>query len=377
MKGFTLFFSLFIFSSMAVAENGLADKCTWGIDSCDYNGVRIVDLRTGTEKIMDEIGFSKLEVYENTECLYIDDFMEHLNCKKTSYRNSKQFSNLLNKTHSTTEHQAEYFIPLGLTDPEAMAALATTSLGLVVFANDGEVMDFVQKYKTKTTKEIDDFGYSLGREGLGALAFGSYFLGAVLENGKLKKVGLITVTSILASQLITEVVKESFGRKRPVNANSPYEFFNSGHKSFFSGHVSAMFAAAATFSEVYKDDWAGVPYIAYGLAAMVAYGRMHANKHYASDVIMGALAGYLSSKLVLRMHNRDGSNGGLLVAPHYDPETGAIMARFSWVAKKPKSSFSCKEFLSLPQIEKTNHCMDKLFKDNYDDRTLIQKLIGV
>lgn len=339
-----------------------AQDCTWNVNGCFRGGKAIIDLRSWAAIELDKVS----DCRENKACDESRYDLIKTPEKKKKYYSKSDFDQILKKRPSS-EKNAQYFIPLGLSRSEMIAALATASLGLVVFANDQELMDLVQDHKTDATKKIEDFGYIMGRQGVGAIAAGSYFLGAILKNGKLKDVGLITTTAGLASQVITEFFKVGFGRSRPKNADTPYDFFGEG-KSFFSGHASAVFATAAVISEVYKSKRKSVPYITYGVAALVAYARIHAEGHYTSDVLYGALAGVISAKLAYRMHKKDGSHGGLVFSPGYDPRTGTFYANFSFVKRSPEKSFSCKEFKDLHQFDLIELCLDKLFIENYENR---------
>ncbi len=45
-----------------------------------------------------------------------------------------------------------------------------------------------------------------------------------------------------------------------------------------------------------------VPYVAYGLASLVAYSRLNENRHWTSDVFVGSAIGYFVAKGVLARH---------------------------------------------------------------------------
>ncbi|MEO7175787.1 MAG: phosphatase PAP2 family protein [Saprospiraceae bacterium] len=77
---------------------------------------------------------------------------------------------------------------------------------------------------------------------------------------------------------------------------------NSGHNSFPSGHTAQAFAAATFLSEEYKDQFKWIPYLAYGTASSVGLLRMAKNKHYISDVLVGAGLGILSMKISYLTH---------------------------------------------------------------------------
>ncbi len=73
----------------------------------------------------------------------------------------------------------------------------------------------------------------------------------------------------------TYALKFGFDRKRP----------SGGGLSFPSGHTASAFVGASYFQRRY--GWhLGAP--AYAMAAFTGYSRVHAEKHYWSDVIAGA-----------------------------------------------------------------------------------------
>lgn len=67
-------------------------------------------------------------------------------------------------------------------------------------------------------------------------------------------------------------------------------------ESFPSGHTAQAFAAATFLSMEYKDRYPWMPYAAYGLASSVGMMRMANNRHYVSDVLLGAGIGILAMK---------------------------------------------------------------------------------
>lgn len=198
-----------------------------------------------------------------------------------------------------------YFIPLELSDNELLLLAASTSLGIIAFHNDQEIMDTIQKNKTKVTESISSVGNFLGSTAVVPLSAGSYFLSVYYKNNQLKKVALFTVGASMAQSLVTLAVKKVAGRARPNNNEGPNSFFNKhgDDQSFYSGHTSEAFTLATVISEIYKKDYPIVPWVAYGLASVTAYARVHDQQHWASDVIIGAVAGHLITKLALDAMN--------------------------------------------------------------------------
>lgn len=267
---------------------------------------------------------------------------------------AKEFSKLL-KSSPDSRHPG-YFIPLSLTKEELILLAAGTSLGLVVFSQDEEIMDFIQEHKTVQTEMVETVGNLLGREAIIPIAAGSYFLGVVFKDGKLKQVGLLTVGAGLAAQIVTEAFKVGFSRKRPNENVGPYEFFEKGNKSFFSGHAVGAFSLATVIAETYKEkNW--VPYVAYGLATLTAYARMHDHKHWASDVLAGAIMGHLITKATIRLLKNDSSAGGFSVYPIINPITGDFMINLEYSEKQKEAPFKCAK---LPEGEdKIRACIEE------------------
>lgn len=52
------------------------------------------------------------------------------------------------------------------------------------------------------------------------------------------------------------------------------------------------------------------PLVTFGWASIVGYSRMHADKHYFSDVAVGALVGALIGELYYRLGYESGSASG-------------------------------------------------------------------
>ncbi|MDP4174187.1 MAG: phosphatase PAP2 family protein [Bacteroidota bacterium] len=110
--------------------------------------------------------------------------------------------------------------------------------------------------------------------------------------------------SLVYTYTLTEFVKNWTYRQRPDSSDT---------KSFFSGHSSTSFAAASFLFLEFNDylnekmPERTLPKFAakfvsfsilYGWASFVAYSRLKDNKHYLSDVLIGALAGTAISNIV-------------------------------------------------------------------------------
>lgn len=280
--------------------------------------------------------------------------------------NRSELIDLINKNDNGKNGPKPIYIPLSLTNQELIMLAASTSLGLVIFNKDQEVMDFIQDTRTETTQQVADVANLFGKEAVFPIVLGSYFVGLVFDNGNLKQVGLIGVGAGLATQLATEGLKKGFTRKRPNKEDGHDKFFSGeGHYSFASGHTSAAFSLATVFAEVYGDEYPIVPYLSYGVATMTAYARMHDKKHWLTDVIGGAIVGHLVTKLFIRAMEGD-ENGGLVIAPYWTADGDEFGFNISYTPKKPGvKEFKCKEIKD--KYLRVEACMQELFERSYQN----------
>lgn len=130
----------------------------------------------------------------------------------------------------------------------------------------------------------------------------------------------------------TYATKALVGRKRPyvfnprMSVDERYEIAswdgNSVCFSFFSGHAAGAFAAATftstLFTDLYgKSVWSHLVWgSTHTLAALTAYARVKAGRHYPSDVIVGAAVGAAIGYLVPALHRGDaGDRVSVLAGP--------------------------------------------------------------
>ena len=84
-----------------------------------------------------------------------------------------------------------------------------------------------------------------------------------------------------------------------------------------SGHTSSSVCLAAVFDHAY-GHWVGLPL--YALAGFVAFERMDDSEHHFSDVLFGAVLGYVIGNSVASGHDLKVFGGRIL--PYVDPQSG-------------------------------------------------------
>ncbi|HPR33389.1 MAG TPA: phosphatase PAP2 family protein [Prolixibacteraceae bacterium] len=114
---------------------------------------------------------------------------------------------------------------------------------------------------------------------------------------------LIAGESFLFTSAVTHLFKHTTSRARPYDEaiTNPHQWSGPFFKgnSFFSGHTSASFSVASVLAYRYRDTgW--VPVLSYGLATLCGLQRIYENRHWASDVLMGAAVGTATGLFLCR-----------------------------------------------------------------------------
>jgi hypothetical protein len=167
---------------------------------------------------------------------------------------------------------------------------------------------------SRNIKKVSDYVTSFGGvyEGYTLVALGAY--GFIFKNEKVKTTTLLATQSYITAGLIETVLKELTKRERPyyvapgeTEAKGRFHgpFYHAGQefKSFPSGHTTAAFAAATVYAMEYKKSII-VPIVSYTAASLVGLSRITENKHWATDVVLGATLGYLCGRQVVNNYHR-------------------------------------------------------------------------
>ena len=147
-----------------------------------------------------------------------------------------------------------------------------------------------------------------------------YLAGRLSKNERLADVGLHGTEALVIGEVVAVIFKGTIGRQRPYvlprNSNSYGLFrgFGGGDRfrSFPSGHATSAFAAAAAVSSETSRWWPETRWIIgpilYGGAALTGVSRMYNNRHWASDVLIGAGLGTFAGLKVVRYHHTHPGN---------------------------------------------------------------------
>ncbi|NFN87406.1 phosphatase PAP2 family protein [Clostridium sporogenes] len=162
------------------------------------------------------------------------------------------------------------------------------------------ILDFIHKnIANNFLDKIMIFITSIGN--LGLIWIGISLL--LLISKRYRKVGVLCIASLFLSSLIGEVLlKNLVQRGRPFTAVEGINLLIKAPKSFSfpSGHTASSFAVATVVGR--KIEKFKLPI--YILAIAIAFSRLYLYVHYPSDVLVGALIGVISAKIILYMRSK-------------------------------------------------------------------------
>ena len=228
------------------------------------------------------------------------------------------------------------------------AALAGGFAGLTVamFPVDQHIARQLQNPNTQANRFFDNSakGFELiSSPGAYIIGAGMYAVGRFVGYSTLEDICWHGTEAVLLSSVVTGILKGTMGRSRPyVSADTNAHdfkfgrgFSDSDRQSFPSGHSTTAFAAASAVTSEMRRLYPGsIWYVApvmYGGATMVALSRMYHNKHWASDVVLGAAIGTFSGLKVVRYSHTHPDNKldrwvlHAAVAPMPDGRLGLVL----------------------------------------------------
>ena len=119
----------------------------------------------------------------------------------------------------------------------------------------------------------------------------------------------VVLTVILTDQLSVHAFKEVFQRYRPshnlllksqlhLHEYPDGSFYGGGKFGFVSSHAANYFGILTIISSLIRKGW--VKIILLTIALLVIYSRVYLGVHYVSDVLCGALLGFVLAQFVLQ-----------------------------------------------------------------------------
>lgn len=138
---------------------------------------------------------------------------------------------------------------------------------------------------------IRDYGFEYGSPENNYMLTGAvYLVGLATKNEKLRRTGVLLISSATSAGLLQQILKSAVGRARPLSGKSK-DTFNpmwAGDRqfhSFPSGHTILAMTNAHAIAKQFKNVWikTGI----YTLGSVPAISRLWEGKHWLSDVVLG------------------------------------------------------------------------------------------
>ena len=237
--------------------------------------------------------------------------------------------------------------------------VAVASLGVVALSSleDDNVAAWVRGHPNAGAFKLiepwrERSGLSFVNSGSGAWhpkgALAVYTIGLFVRSPAIRDLGMGCLSASEAHAAVRTVVYATVARERPLfsepvngvqveRPGNPYDFKVPGSSnwfgnSFFSGHVTSITSCVTFINTRFHLGY--VEPVLWAFDAGLALGRVADQRHYTSDILLGALLGYSIGKLVgersLKRAERkanDASSGPRRNAPEYSWTDGVYVSR--------------------------------------------------
>ena len=153
---------------------------------------------------------------------------------------------------------------------------------------------FVRSLQNPIIEQIGNFGNRLGHGvTLVLIGIGFFLVGYLWKKDAFRWAAIDSWVAHAVAGIAVQIPKHVIGRPRPRwTHQDAFEYgpsFQGGLDAFPSGHSAASFAVAAVFARYFPQ----LAWFWYGAASFVALSRFLRGSHFPTDVIVGAVLGYL------------------------------------------------------------------------------------
>lgn len=205
------------------------------------------------------------------------------------------------------------------------------AIGLT-YAYDSNIRDKLQgSVHSRSLDKATDAGELVGNPylhlGVAALV---YTTGVAADSKKWKETGEMLTEALVLADGATLLIKEASGRGRPVATEHKGDYkpfgFRNDYDSFPSMHTASSFAMASVIA--HTSDSVPIAVLSYSTAAFVGFSRMYQNKHWATDVLLGAAIGELSGRIVSSYHTKQAKRISIMPGFNGDAVSMNLLYRF-------------------------------------------------
>jgi membrane-associated phospholipid phosphatase len=179
-----------------------------------------------------------------------------------------------------------------------------------IYFADSEIRKTTQKNRSPFLDNTSKIGEVLGNPVYSVPSLGIYYLYANANyDSKARRTSLLALESVAISGALTMTLKLATQRPRPFTGEASTVWDGPGIRNLNSAFPSAHTQTAFSLASVIVEEYSNIRYlapIAYGLASFVGISRVYDDKHWGSDVFLGAALGYFVGKSVVKYHSNQG-----------------------------------------------------------------------
>ena len=198
-----------------------------------------------------------------------------------------------------------------------------TAATIAMFPADKHLARVIRDSALLTNKNLSRASSAFrffGGSGPFLIGGGLYVVGRVTGIRRVAELGLHGTEAVVVGIGVSGALKALLGRARPYLSadTNPRSFVlarglkGSEYQSFPSGHATTAFAVAAAVSSETSIWWPETKWIIgpilFGGATLVGLSRIYDDRHWASDVVMGAAVGTFAGLKTVRFnHTHEGN----------------------------------------------------------------------
>jgi membrane-associated phospholipid phosphatase len=187
-----------------------------------------------------------------------------------------------------------------------------------VYLFDTQTSEYFTGRKEDIPQWLQDYGRVYGGPVTNAaLTTAVYFTGLFTQNPKLRRTGVLLMSSAASAGMLQQFLKGFVGRARPLSGQSkdtfkPFWQGSGEYHSFPSGHTVMAFTTAYAIAKQFRSPWVKAGIYAVGIVPGIS--RLWEGKHWLSDVVFSvglsiftveAIDRYLDSRYSEKYHAKD------------------------------------------------------------------------
>lgn len=220
--------------------------------------------------------------------------------------------------------------PVDIKGNGLIGTLAVAGAVGLTYVFDTDIRNKVQGTKSSTLDKATDAGEIIGNPFVHIGIAGAVYGGGILaDSPKWREIGEMLGEAALLADASGFLLKEAIGRSRPFVKGDKGNFkpfdFRSDYESMPSLHTASSFAMASVLASTSESNLAKALY--YSIATFVGFSRLYQDKHWASDIILGAAIGELCGRVVTSYH---ASNAKIAIAPMVSGSSATLALVGNW-----------------------------------------------